>query len=83
MNKITWAPLIPLIGGFPVGSEQAIGYPPEAIYSYNGFLNNDSNYIYYQNTVLNNNLDYVILDEEFENKHIDIIVCTPPLSIAA
>lgn len=83
MNKISWAPLIPLIGGFPLGAEMAFGYPPEAIFSYNGFLDNDSNYINYQNNILKNNLDYNIIDEEFNNRHIDLLVCTPPLSIAA
>ena len=36
MNKkeITWAPLIPLIGGQMLGAERAFGKPPTAIYSY-------------------------------------------------
>ena len=41
MSDITWAPLIPLIGGLPLGAEKATGKPPEAIYSYEGFEAND------------------------------------------
>ena len=45
MSDITWAPLIPLIGGLPLGAEKATGKPPEAIYSYEGFEANDGQYV--------------------------------------
>lgn len=36
-----WAALIPLIGGQVIGSQEAIGNPPEAILSYSAFWGND------------------------------------------
>lgn len=78
MCKITWAPLISLIGGAPLGSEMAFGYPPEGIFSYNGFFANDSNYVHYQNEIKKRNIPYEILDENFEDRHIDLLICTPP-----
>ena len=51
MTNLTWAPLVPLIGGQMLGAEKAFGKPPVAIYSYDGFEANDSHYINYQNNV--------------------------------
>jgi site-specific DNA-cytosine methylase len=81
MNEnIKWIPHIPLIGGFPLGAEKAIGHAPEFIASLPGFLANDSHYINYQNTTLSRNLDYKVLepdDHTFKEK-INIVVGTPP-----
>ena len=30
-TEFTWAPLVPLIGGFPIGVEKAFGKPPVLI----------------------------------------------------
>lgn len=79
-EKITWAPHIPLIGGFPLGAEKAIGHAPEEIFSLPGFLGNDKHYINYQNNILKRDLAYTPLDPEdmaFDRK-INIIVGTPP-----
>jgi site-specific DNA-cytosine methylase len=79
-NKITWAPHVPLIGGFPLGAELALGTPPEAIYSLPGFFGNDGLYVNHQTETLHRDIEYVPIevdDMEFERK-INIIVGTPP-----
>jgi len=81
MNKkdITWAPLIPLIGGQGLGAEKAFGKPPEAIYSYGGFEANDSHYVNYQQNTLGRDVPYVLLDSENPNiKQVDVVTGTPP-----
>lgn len=79
-NKITWAPIVPLIGGFPLGAEKTIGKAPEAVYSYNGFWANDSLYMNYQNETLGRDVPYVKLDEVYtmQVKNVDIVVATCP-----
>lgn len=80
-DKITWAPHIPLIGGFPLGAELALGYEPEEIFSLPGFLGNDKHYVnYQQNTLGRSHLKYTPIDPDdlaFDRK-INIIVGTPP-----
>src|SRR5690554_3168347 len=78
-EDITWAPIIPLIGGFPLGAELSIGKAPEFIGSYTGFWKNDEHYVNYQNNTLGRNIDYIDLTEnkEFSSK-LNIIVGTPP-----
>ena len=39
--------IVPLIGGFAIGAEQAIGSPPEAVLSYSAFNGNDRLYMKY------------------------------------
>ena len=51
-----WAPVIPLIGGMPLAAEDYTGTPPQAVYSYDGFWANDSQYMNYQTSVKNRNL---------------------------
>jgi len=82
-NDIIWAPIVPLIGGSPLGAEKAFGKPPEAIYSYDGFQENDSHYINYQNNVKGRGLEYILLDNFSKSKKIDVISGTPPLKLAA
>lgn len=78
MKDITWAPLIPLIGGLPLGAEKAIGKPPIAIYSYDGFAGNDGQYVNYQKETLGrSNIDYITIDEASPKK-VNILVATPP-----
>lgn len=80
MTDIKWAPLIPLIGGHPIGAELAFGNAPEAIYSYDGFQGNDSHYVnYQQNTLGRKDVQYVTLDEETKYPSgIQVINGTPP-----
>jgi len=81
MNKkeITWAPLIPLIGGQALGAEKAFGKPPEAIYSFGGFESNDSHYVNYQQNTLGRDIPYVLLDSENPSiKQVDVVTGTPP-----
>lgn len=73
MNDITWAPIIPLIGGLPLGAEAAMGKNPEAIYSYAGFQGNDSHYVNYKGGV-----EYIQIDENMPKRKVNIIVATPP-----
>lgn len=86
MTNITWAPHIPLVGGFPIGTEMALGCPPEEIFSLPGFFGNDKHYVNYQNVTLGRSeLTYTPIDPDdlgFDRK-INIIVGTPPLSVAA
>lgn len=82
-EKITWVPLIPLIGGQQLGAEKAFGNPPEAIYTYEGFQSNDSHYVNYLNNVKKYNLDYIILDENGPKHKVDVVTGTPPLKLAA
>jgi site-specific DNA-cytosine methylase len=79
-SELTWAPHIPLIGGFPLGAEKALGKPPVKIISLPGFEKNDSHYVHYQNEILKRNLKYEQIDPDdltFKEK-INIIVSTPP-----
>ena len=80
MTNIRWAPLIPLIGGFPLGAEAAFERPPEAIYSYDGFASNDSHYVNHQQKTLGrSNIEYVLLDDRSQAfKQVDVVVGTPP-----
>lgn len=85
-EKIKWVTFIPLIGGMPLGAEIATGNPPEAVYSYDGFQANDSQYLNYQNNTLNRNIDYITINDSnkkdikktFEQKPIDLVVLTCP-----
>ena len=79
VENFTWAPLVPLIGGFPVGIEQAFGKPPELIASYPGIVN-DEHYVNYQQNILKRDVQFKTYDpsdDVFEQK-INLIVCTPP-----
>lgn len=81
MDKITWAPHIPLIGGLPIGAEVAIGHAPEEIFSLPGFSGNDQHYVNFQQATLGRSyLKYTPIEPDdlaFDRK-INIIVGTPP-----
>ena len=75
---ITHAAIIPLIGGFPVGTEKAFGTPPEFVISYKPFASNDSHYRNYRPDV-----PFYLLDEENngfnkDTMRADVIVSTCP-----
>lgn len=77
-KKFTWAPIMPLIGGFPVGAEQAFKTAPEAVFSYDN-IGNDQQYMFYQAEKKGRTLEYITLAEDdvkFERK-INVIVGTP------
>jgi len=78
MSDITWAPMIPLIGGFPLGAEAAFKKPPVGIYSFGDFAKNDSHYEHYVNKTKGYKVPYIDMAEEFQGKQIDVIVGTPP-----
>jgi len=89
MNEIKHAAIIPLIGGFPIGTSNVIGSYPQAIFSYEPFFNNDKMYLRY---LASKNVfpPYFQLDKlEKENKindvahligKLDIVNGTPPCS---
>ena len=71
-----WAPIIPLIGGFPLGAYMASGKKPHAIYSYSAFAKNDQHIVEYWKDV-----PYYHLDDESQtipSEHLDFMVATPP-----
>lgn len=79
-NDLTFIPIIPLIGGFPLGAERAMGKPPEFVSSLDGFWKNDSQYMNYQNNTLGRDIEYRTLDpldRDFKEK-VNIVVGTPP-----
>jgi site-specific DNA-cytosine methylase len=77
---ITWAPIIPLIGGFSLGAEMSLNTPPVGVYSYPAFAKNDSHYVNYQNVTKNRNVPYHVFSEDtiVPKRNIDIMVATPP-----
>ena len=77
MKKVKWAPIMPLIGGFPLGAERAFNTSPEKIYSYPGFDANDLHYVNYMKDI-----EYNVIDNGVYQP-LDVIVGTPPLTIAA
>lgn len=79
MTKITWAPIIPLIGGFPLGAETTIGHAPEFIGSYDGFASNDSHYVNHQQVTLGRtDMEYKIITNDTPKGKLNIVVGTPP-----
>jgi hypothetical protein len=79
-NEITWAANIPLIGGFPIGCEKAMGKPPVSVYSYDGFWDNDSHYMNYLNNTRGLNVEYNVITPDTPKTNIDVVVGTPPFA---
>lgn len=82
-TKITYAPIIPLIGGEPLGVMTALdGQLPEYVLSYSPFNDNDSHYIKYLRDVKGFTGDYAVIDDPaFENyvpKQVDVVMSTCP-----
>src|SRR5574344_296155 len=65
-NKISWAQIIPLIGGLPIGMRNIFNCNPKYVLSFKGFENNDMHFINY----LRKNHDwtgkYIQIDPSFE-----------------
>lgn len=82
-KEITWAPIFPLIGGFPLGAEKTIGTPPKTILKYDVAEYNDSLYIRHMNE--HRKLDipvHTVNEEGFDYRtikplEVDIAVATP------
>ena len=70
-----WAPIIPLIGGFPLGAFKATGKKPHAIYSYSAFAKNDSHLVNYWPDVPYYHLDKMDI---VKREQYDFMVATPP-----
>lgn len=68
-NKISYASIVPLIGGESIGVMEALdGQLPEYVLSYSAFAANDSHYINYLRAKKDWKGDYVVLDDPaFEN----------------
>lgn len=77
-NKITYASIVPLIGGESIGVMQALdGQLPEYILSYSPFAANDSHYLNYLRTKKNWDGEYAVIDDPaYENyvpKQVDVV----------
>lgn len=77
MRDISWAPIIPLIGGFALGAEKVLGTKPKFVGSYLGFGQNDALYV---DHLRKNGYDgeYRNMIDDQREEHVDIVVCTPP-----
>lgn len=82
-RKITYASIVPLIGGESIGVMEALdGKLPEYVLSYTPFMGNDIHYIEYLRKKKGWKGDYAVIDTpEFENyvpKHVDVVNSTCP-----
>lgn len=79
-DNIKWAPIIPLIGGFPIGAEKALGTAPEGVFSYTAFGGNDHQYINYMNNTRGLDIPVHLIDQNYSysGPKIDIFVSTCP-----
>lgn len=79
-KKITYASIVPLIGGESIGAMQALdGQMPEYVLSYTPFANNDKHYIAYLRSKGWKG-DYVFLDEktDYAPKHVNVVNAVCP-----
>ena len=81
LKDVTYASIVPLIGGFSIGAEKALGKTPEYIVSYSAFCANDSLLLdYYKDRGLD--IPYHIVDSEnfdlSKIKYVDIVTSTCP-----
>lgn len=76
---MNWAPIIPLVGGFPLGAEEALNKKPEVVLSYSDFAFNDSCYMHYQNNIRKRDLELIQLDKNsYDISKLDMLVATCP-----
>jgi len=75
---IKWAPILPLIGGFPLGAHKTIGHPAEYVLSWEAFNFNDQVFMdYYEKKY--GTKRYVLDDQIPDSVYpVDIVVATPP-----
>jgi len=73
-----YAPLIPLIGGLPLGASAVFGNHPDVIYTYKAFNTNDSIYVnHLQSKGIDVEMNYIDESPRIHND-LDVIVATPP-----
>lgn len=80
-KKIKYAVIVPLIGGEPIGTMNALdGQLPEYVMSYKPFANNDKHYIQYLRDKKKWTGDYILLDEspDYIPPYADVIMSTCP-----
>lgn len=80
-NKYTYAAMVPLIGGGPLGTAEALdGQLPEYVLSYSPFAGNDEHYINYLREKKGWTGDYVHLDTQtdYVPKNVDVVISTCP-----
>jgi len=80
-KKITYASIVPLIGGENLGIHQALdGQLPEYVLSYTPFQHNDKHYISYLRDQKKWKGDYVFLDEkpDYKAKHVNAVNAVCP-----
>lgn len=90
-ETITWAPIIPLIGGLPLAIGKLFNKHPEYVLSWSPFQHNDNHYVNYirkhgwtgKYYVLDHVAESVIPDvtsdfDETTIPHVDVIGGTPP-----
>jgi len=80
-NKLTYASIVPLIGGENLGIQEALkGQLPEYILSYSPFQHNDKHYIEYLRNQKKWKGDYVFLDEspDYKAKQVDSVNAVCP-----
>ena len=78
MSDITFSPIIPLIGGFPIGAQHATGNTPTQVISAVPFGANDALYINWlkQRGYPIDRVDFQTEPEKI--KPVDFVICTPP-----
>jgi site-specific DNA-cytosine methylase len=73
-SGLSWAAIVPLIGGFAIGNSMATGNKPKALYTYTGFQENESHLREYWPDV-----PYINLDETEEVvDRLDFVSTTCP-----
>lgn len=80
-KKITYASIVPLIGGESLGIQQSLnGQLPEYVLSYTPFQHNDKHYIEYLRNQKKWKGDYVFLDEtpDYKAKHVNAVNAVCP-----
>jgi site-specific DNA-cytosine methylase len=80
-SNITYAPIIPLIGGEPLGAMNSLsGQLPEYVLSYSPFAANDKHYIKYLREKKGWDGEYVFIDENtsYKPKAVDVVMSTCP-----
>jgi site-specific DNA-cytosine methylase len=81
MPDVTYASIVPLIGGESLGAAKALNdQQPEYVLSYSPFAKNDSHYIHYLRNNKSWSGDYIHLDKEptYKPKYVDIVNATCP-----
>jgi site-specific DNA-cytosine methylase len=80
-KNYTYAAFSPLIGGFPIGFEQAVGKPPEYVLNVSAaFWGNDSLYMNWLNETRQLNVPYynTAVDAASNMRYVDAVVATCP-----